>query len=434
MQIKWGNVPLERSDRPRNTLMINVLKIAPLFLFLSCSFVLNPFAGHFKGEPNELNEQISEHAKNLLNQSFKGLPAACTPDVHVHVLGTGQLGSGNWLQPDLRSFFHPIKYIKYRFFLSGGGITSFETAGPDYLKRLLALAQADARYGKIHLLAFDYHYDENGFKDLAKSTFHISNEYVFSLAQKYPNRFVPVVSIHPNKPRATQEVMKWGKKGIKYIKWLPSAQGINPALEKHDAYYAMVKKYNMTILSHAGEERAVDGEEFQKLNNPLLLRRPLNKGVKIIVAHLAGLGQCQDLDAQNHPKKDCFDLFWRLFNNPQYTKILFADLSAMTLYNRPSKPLLTILKNPQLHHRLMNGSDYPLPAINILIHTSSLEKLKYITKREKNLLNEIYSYNPLLFDFALKRTLRHPQTRQKFLDAAFLLPQELGGCQQKKAL
>ena len=36
-----------------------------------------------------------------------------------------------------------------------------------------------------------------------------------------------------------------------------------------------------------------------------------------------------------------------------------------------------------------------------------------ITADERGYLNEIYRYNPLLFDFVLKRTIRHPDTGRR---------------------
>ena len=56
----------------------------------------------------------------------------------------------------------------------------------------------------------------------------------------------------------------------------------------------MMKKYRMILLSHTGEEQAVEAEENQRLGNPLLLRRPLELGIRVIMAHSASLGTCDD--------------------------------------------------------------------------------------------------------------------------------------------
>ena len=42
-----------------------------------------------------------------------------------------------------------------------------------------------------------------------------------------------------------------------------------------------------------------------------------------------------------------------------------------------------------------------------------------ITWEEAGYLNEIYSFNPLLYDIALKRTVRSPTTGAKFADRIF---------------
>jgi hypothetical protein len=69
---------------------------------------------------------------------------------------------------------------------------------------------------------------------------------------------------------------------------------------------------------------------------------------------------------------------------------------------------------------LVNGSDYPLPAINVLIRTGALVKQGYITSEERVCLNEIYDYNPLLFDFVLKRAIKVPGTEQRLPASIFM--------------
>jgi mannonate dehydratase len=201
--------------------------------------------------------------------------------------------------------------------------------------------------------------------------------------------------------------------------------GIDPADEGCDPFYQKMKELGLVLLSHGGEEKAVEAEEDQRLGNPLLLRRPLEHGVKVIVAHCAGLGDNEDLDDPQRKRTPNFDLFLRLMNEKRYEGLLFADISAMTQYNRCGRPLMTILKREDLHERLVNGSDYPLPAINVLIRTGSLRKLGYIATDERVWLNEIYDYNPLLFDFVLKRTLKIPGTEQRLPAALFMTNQNL---------
>jgi mannonate dehydratase len=180
-----------------------------------------------------------------------------------------------------------------------------------------------------------------------------------------------------------------------------------------------MKELELILLSHGGEEKAVEAEEDQKLGNPLLLRRALDHGVKVIVAHCAGLGTNEDLDSKDRPQRDNFDLFLRLMDEKRYEGLVFGEISAMTQFNRIGK-LQTIFARKDLHERLVNGSDYPLPAVNLLIRTRPLVKQGYLTNSEGDCLREIYDYNPLLFDFVLKRTLKHPATSKPLPASVFL--------------
>jgi mannonate dehydratase len=116
----------------------------------------------------------------------------------------------------------------------------------------------------------------------------------------------------------------------------------------------------------------------------------------------------------------------RLMNEKRYEGLVFGEISAMTQFNRIGKPLTTILERADLHERLVNGSDYPLPAVNVLIRTKPLVKGGYIRPDERESLNEIYDYNPLLFDFVLKRTLRLPGTSNRLPAAIFMTNSSLG--------
>jgi mannonate dehydratase len=141
--------------------------------------------------------------------------------------------------------------------------------------------------------------------------------------------------------------------------------------------------------------------------------------VRVIIAHAASLGDCEDLDSGKSEKKKCFELFLRMMDEPKYNGLLFGEISAMLQFNRMPVPFETLLRRPDLHARLVNGSDYPLPAINALIWTRSLARDGFITDAEREAVNEIYDYNPLLFDFVLKRTARHRQTKQKLAASVF---------------
>jgi predicted TIM-barrel fold metal-dependent hydrolase len=262
--------------------------------------------------------------------------------------------------------------------------------------------------------------------NLEKTEFYVPNEYVFSLAQRDPDLFIPNISVNPYRPDALQELEKWARRGARIVKWLPNAMGIYPADPRCDPFYEKMRELNLILLSHGGEEKAVQAEEDQKLGNPLLLRRALDHGVKVIVAHCAGLGQNEDLDDRDKPQRSNFDLFMRLMDDKKYEGLVFGEISAMTQFNRCGTPLTTILEREDLHDRLVNGSDYPLPVVNILIRTNTLVKQGYIDPAERQSLNEIYNYNPLLFDFVLKRTIKLRGTLKRLPGSIFMTNAVLG--------
>jgi predicted TIM-barrel fold metal-dependent hydrolase len=274
----------------------------------------------------------------------------------------------------MRSWWHPISRIKFLVYASAAGITEVERADQQFVQRLAALGRGTKTHGRYLVVAFDRHYRPDGTTNPAKTEFYVPNDYLVQLAEAEPDLFVPAVSIHPYRTDALAELRRWAERGVRVVKWLPNAMGIDPADQRCDAFYRELKDRGMFLLTHAGVEKAVEADEDQELGNPLRLRRPLELGVKVIVAHCASLGQYVDSESPRREKRESFDLFMRLMVDKRYEGQLFGDISAMTQFNRLPRPIVTMLARSDLHGRLVNGSDYPLPAINIIIRTRSLLK------------------------------------------------------------
>jgi len=382
--------------------------------------LLHHIAGAFTQRPEELRNNIASKARDLIKRSFEDIDPARLVDYHTHVAGLGTGGTGAFVNPKMLTRWHPLHRLKFKVYLSAGAVTDVAQADAQIVERLARLVTNIEGHGKHRLLAFDKNYSRAGTANLEKTEFYIPNDYVFAIAGQHPDLFEPVMSVNPYRPDALDELERGAKRGARMVKWLPNAMGIDPSDEICDPFYQKMKELDLVLLSHGGEEKAVEAEEDQRLGNPLLLRRALEHGVKVIVAHCAGLGDNEDLDDPQRKRRSNFDLFLRLMDDQRYEGLLFADISAMTQYNRSGRPLTTILQRQDLHERLVNGSDYPLPAINVLIRTGALRRQGYITSDERVCLNEIYDYNPLLFDFALKRTIRIPGTEQRLPPGVFM--------------
>jgi mannonate dehydratase len=182
--------------------------------------------------------------------------------------------------------------------------------------------------------------------------------------------------------------------------------GMDPASPKCDRFYQALARLNLPLLTHGGEEKAVHGGSMSELNNPLRLRRPLDQGVRVIVAHCASLGESIDIDrGPNGPRLEGFELFQRLMDEPRYEGRLFGEISAVTQANRTESILATLIRRVEWHARLINGSDYPLPGVMPLFSPRRFVKQQFLTDAQAQVLSEIRRYNPLLFDFVLKRSL-----------------------------
>ena len=203
---------------------------------------------------------------------------------------------------------------------------------------------------------------------------------------------------------------------------LPSMM-IDPMHSKCTPFFDAMVKLDMTLLCHVGEEHSVDMCGLDnELGNPLRLRAPLDRGVKVIAAHCATEGYASDMDYEG--RQECFQLWLRLMDEEKYKGLLFGDISATCAFRRIGY-LGTLLDRTDLHKRLVNGSDYPVPALNVVVHTGKLVAARLITSAEKVALDDIYGSSPLLFDFCLKRCLRSANGN-RFADGVFKANELLG--------
>lgn len=366
--------------------------------------------GHARlARPPKPDGPLSAAAMELLRQAWQGLDASRVLDAHVHVVGLGAGGTGCMVGERMQSPLSPSDYFKFTIYLEAAGITDTSRADAQYVERLEALVRAQTPHGRLLLFPFDRPYDEAG-RPLDEATeFFTPNDYVAALAKRAPDCFVACASVHPYRADAVEALEKAVEAGAVAVKWLPNAMSIDPSSPRCDAFYEALARLRVPLLTHAGEEKAVEAEEAQRFGNPLHLRRPLDLGVTVIVAHCASLGQNPDLDAPassgKHPWADNFELFTRLMDEPRYTGRLYGEVSAMLQANRVGRPLSTVLTRADWHPRLLNGSDYPLPAITVLAQTRVLKDQGFITSAQRDVLNELDRHNPLMFDFVSKRTV-----------------------------
>jgi len=384
--------------------------ILVLLLFLNaCTWS----GGDFEYEPEQLESDLSSGARQLMDKAFADVDVNNLVDYHVHIVGLSPKLYGTFVNKGWQSFFSdPIGYIQFSVYKTASAIKDEEKADAQYMQRLNKLIKFQPGQGQYGIMAFDYFHTESGHVDEEMTTFRVPNAYTYMLAEKDKNRFFSIISIHPYREDALRDLQFYADKGVRFIKWLPNSMGINPSSglknKELKAFYQIMKDNNMVLITHTGDEKATHAEAYQHLGNPAYLKMPLDMGVKVVMAHVASLGACKDVEVAAGVCKadeDYIDIAINMMKQARYKNNLFADISALTQYNRQHNISKVILET-EIHDRLINGSDYPLPAVNIVIRTGQLYDQGYITETERDQLNEIYDYNPLLFDYVLKRTIK----------------------------
>jgi uncharacterized protein len=91
--------------------------------------------------------------------------------------------------------------------------------------------------------------------------------------------------------------------------------------------------------------------------------------------------------------------------------LLLGDISAAFQVNRSIALQRRIVERGDWHPRLLHGSDHPLPGLMPLYRTQRLVDAGLLDASAAPVLDEIRAYNPLLFDFVLKRQLRSGKQR-----------------------
>jgi uncharacterized protein len=264
-------------------------------------------------------------------------------DCHVHLAALPDGGNGCYISPKM------LKSALFRFLLWKHNLSVAHPAEANkkYLGDLLAELRASQYVQKAVLLGMDGVYDQAGRLDQAHTDFLISNDYVLNTAGAYPDEFLAGVSINPQRRDAVEEVHRCADRGAALVKVLPNAQQFNPSDRAYTPFYRALAERRLPFLSHVGYEFSLMGSD-QSAGDPAHLQVALDEGVTVIAAHACSYGLL------------VYEKFIPTLHNfvrryPQF----YADISALTLPNR-FRMLLHLRRHPEIHERLLFGTDYPL--------------------------------------------------------------------------
>ena len=271
------------------------------------------------------------------------LPATRLIDLHAHTAGIGAGGSGCRISKDLENSWKFSTYLK----AFGATRQTLSQNGDAWLVGQIAaqVAQSTSIHQAV-VLALDGVVDEHGQLDLGSTEVYVPNEFLAREVARYPQLLFGA-SINPYRQDALARMDACAAQGAVLVKWIPSIMRINPADERLIPFYEQLKRHQLPLLTHTGQERSFTHAQ-DELCDPERLRLPLRLGVIVIAAHIASTG---NLDGER--QTDRLARMMAEFPN------LYSEISSLTQANKLGY-LGEALTRTEFDGRLCYGSDFPL--------------------------------------------------------------------------
>lgn len=223
---------------------------------------------------------------------------------------------------------------------------------------------------RVVVLAFDQYHTTDGEpigprarRSQIGTDLYVSNTYARSLWIRHPKRVLFGASIHPYRrlgdSTAVDMLDEAAAAGAVLIKWLPLVQNIDAEDPRAVAFLRRAAEIGMPMLIHYGREGAL-GTMQPQYHDPSPLLRTLRRlraedcMPTVIVAHVA----TPMMGPIGSPRT--FRIMIDALTGEFTDAPLYADISALTLPNK-AHWLKRLARMPQIHHKLVYGSDFPIP-------------------------------------------------------------------------
>lgn len=178
---------------------------------------------------------------------------------------------------------------------------------------------------------------------------------------------------------------------------------LDPAAVSDDFYHELATR-RIAILSHTGESMGLGlPDALDAYAGPRRLRRAVELGVEVVMLHLGRMGTNAVVTGRSYARR-----VLRRGRVPPRARRRSRRAVRRALRRFRPTPAPAGLRRMLPSGRLVNGSDYPAvtPWFVVGKTLKGLVNRGYLTADQRPRLREIFRYNPLLFDFVLKRTLR----------------------------
>lgn len=264
-------------------------------------------------------------------------------DMHVHQADINLMSAKSPQGRNFRSNRH-LNRMSRRISAELASVKAEGELNEKWAQRLVAWVR-ESQLDKVVLLALDAVYDDAGNPCPEKTILQVENEFILSTIENKPE-FIFGASIHPYRKDAVAELERLHKKGASLVKWIPSAQYIEPDNKLCYPLYEALAHYGIPLLSHTGMEHTL-GTRRLSYNHPKRLISALEKGVKVIAAH------CGVHLFLHEPS---FFRSWAFLAREHEN--FYGDTGAFSVVTR-IPCLRRILKDKVLQSKLLYGSDFP---------------------------------------------------------------------------
>jgi len=243
---------------------------------------------------------------------------------------------------------------------------------------------------KSVLLPVDGKVDLKGRETFRDKTVCSYSEDVYEVYKRFPELIIPFFSINPNRLDALDLIDKYVALGFKGAKFLQNFWDIDINDERYIPYFEKIKSYNLPLIIHTGSEHAIESNPiYEKIE---IANLAIEVGCKVVIAHM-GVDVVMEKRAFNLHHNFSFqtknfgeDYHKTLEYLEKYDNV-YADLSALIMVFR-TKTIEDLAKNQKhLHHKLLFGTDYPVPFSIVFSYNSLSLKKRFEIENIKNPLD-----------------------------------------------
>ena len=321
-------------------------------------------------------------------------------DIHVHMVGIGDTVKGCIVSKEF--VFSPT----FSSMIMALKTPPFALTDDKIREIVLESVNSSESVDFAVLLALDCVY-KNGRPAASETLISIPNDYIISLS-RMNEKVLFGASVHPY--REASDMLKETKRcideGAALFVWAPSGQHINPEDDRCIPFYVCLARQGIPLLFHAGAEftmRTADCKTI-RYNDPRRLKKALDIGVRVIVAHCATPARGNIMPFERNFFDELIEML-RMAGEKKWE--LYADMSSCCSPSKSwflEKMKIEIEEGRISPERFLYGSDFPMPVVDINIVKRPLNAMELIDhiKGQGNLLD---NHHRILKDFGIHESI-----------------------------